>query len=263
MPTLRIDKTKCLQDGRCVDECPIYLIEMGEDGYPKIVPEAEELCINCGHCKAICSPGALYLNDESAQDCQMVDDSLHVSKEEVIEMFRTRRSIRKYEDKRVSRAELEQLLEISRWVPSTRNCQPVHWLVIESEKAMKDLMNMSVDWLKTHENFSRIAYRHERGEDVVFRGAPHLLVAYAHKDNWNPAIDCAIATASIEVALPSFGLGGCWAGIFLYAVRNNPAIVEYLKLPRRHDIYGALMLGYPTYEYNYIPSRGEVRASWF
>lgn len=262
MPTLRIDKKKCMKDGRCVDECPISLIKMGEEGYPELVPEADELCINCGHCQAICFPGALYLNDKCAQDCQKIDEDLQFSKEQVIQLFKTRRSIRKYKDKKVSREELEQLLDISRWVPTTRNSQPVHWVVVESSEKMKKLIDMSVDWLKTQEKFSSIAKKYDEGVDVVFRGAPHLLIAYAHMDNWNPVVDCTIATTSIEAALPSFGLGACWAGIFMYAVHHNVDIVNYLQLPDGHNIYGALMLGYPQYDYKYIPARDELRVNW-
>ena len=46
-------------------------------------------------------------------------------------MFRTRRSVRLFQDKPVDRAVVEQLIDLSRWVPSSQNEQSVDWLVFD------------------------------------------------------------------------------------------------------------------------------------
>ena len=70
MALFTVDPKKCKRDGLCVAECPGLLIEIiGEDGFPTPIAEAEELCINCGHCVSVCPQGALSLKTMSPKDC--------------------------------------------------------------------------------------------------------------------------------------------------------------------------------------------------
>jgi len=58
-----VDPEKCNRDGICVEACGRRLIEMGEaDSVPTLITGVEELCINCGHCVAVCPSGALALH---------------------------------------------------------------------------------------------------------------------------------------------------------------------------------------------------------
>jgi ferredoxin len=54
------DFTRC---GFCVEECPTRVIEMPDpDSLPSPTSEAQQRCINCGHCVAVCPHGALSLD---------------------------------------------------------------------------------------------------------------------------------------------------------------------------------------------------------
>ena len=61
MGLLVIDRNKCKKDGICGEECPMSIIKMGDenDGYPHLLPGAEEACLRCGHCVSVCPHGAL------------------------------------------------------------------------------------------------------------------------------------------------------------------------------------------------------------
>jgi len=50
----RIDQNLCMMCEKCVDECPVFIIENDE-----ITIDENEYCSNCGICVEICSAGAI------------------------------------------------------------------------------------------------------------------------------------------------------------------------------------------------------------
>lgn len=53
------DKTKCVKCKACAEICPMRVITIGGDGYPRAVGNAFKTCINCGYCVDVCALGAL------------------------------------------------------------------------------------------------------------------------------------------------------------------------------------------------------------
>lgn len=53
------DKEKCVKCNACVDICPMRVIEVDEEGYPRGITTAFLTCINCGYCVDVCAFGAL------------------------------------------------------------------------------------------------------------------------------------------------------------------------------------------------------------
>lgn len=69
---IEFDKDKCLQDGGCVDRCPMQVIEMNDEGYPEIVGP----CIGCGQCVLVCTPGARILARKPDDEVVTYPDSV-------------------------------------------------------------------------------------------------------------------------------------------------------------------------------------------
>ncbi|MFO7878097.1 MAG: nitroreductase family protein [Desulfovermiculus sp.] len=262
MNRVEIDRQKCLQDGLCVAECPFGIFAPSEDGVPSVVPGAEAGCITCGHCIAICPGAAITVNDMSAEDCEPVDPELAVSRQQVVQLLKSRRSIRSYKNRPVDRSTLEDLLNISRWAPTAKNEQPVHWIVLQDAQDVASLAAMVVDWMRHKQIQPDIVQAFDQGRDIIHRGAPCLLVAHAPSNGIKPVEDCTIAIATIEAAAPTFGLGACWAGFFMSAAREHQPIKDFFSLPAGHHVYGALMLGYPKVKYNRIPPRDALKVTW-
>ena len=59
MSLFEVDQDKCNRDGICAAECPLKIIDMKSTGIPAPVNGADALCINCGHCVAVCPTGAI------------------------------------------------------------------------------------------------------------------------------------------------------------------------------------------------------------
>jgi nitroreductase/NAD-dependent dihydropyrimidine dehydrogenase PreA subunit len=262
MNTIVIDADKCLQDGICVQACPFGVFTQTEDGTATVVQGAEAACINCGHCIALCPGAAITVNGMGSEDCEPVRKELQVSREQAVQLFRSRRSIRAYKDKSVDKGILEELLDMSRWAPTAKNVQPVHWIVLRQARDIADLSQMVIDWMRMKNIQPNVVKVFDQGKDIIHRKAPCLLVAHASSSGIKPVADCAIAAATVEAAAPAFGLGACWAGFFMSAANEHQPIINQLGLPQGHEAYAALMLGYPKFTYRRIPPREKLKVEW-
>jgi nitroreductase/NAD-dependent dihydropyrimidine dehydrogenase PreA subunit len=261
MSLIHIDESKCVRDGLCVCDCPMGILEMEAGETPRAVAEAESTCLSCGHCAAICPTGALSL--KGVDPAALADGARpRLAVEEVEQLLRTRRSVRIYKKEAVPREVLRRVIESARWAPTATNRQGVMWVVVEDAEKVHRLAGMVVDGLRTIPYFTRAVQAWEGGLDVILRGAPHVLVAYASMDGFEPAIDAAIGLTYIEVAAHAHGLGTCWAGVLMAAARLKREIPKFLEIPEKHKICGAMMIGYPKYEYKRIPLRNELNVRW-
>ncbi len=264
MAFLTIDHDKCKRDGICVAECPFSLIhENRETGFPEVRPAAERLCIVCGHCLAVCPHQALTLKAVNGAASPLVDRQLAASPAVLAQFLKSRRSIRTYRKDRVDRATQEQLLDITRWAPSAKNGQPVHWLMVEDEAELRRLAGMVVDWFREENLYPGVVKAWGESKDLVLRDAPLLAIAHAPKTGLlKPTEDCTIALTYLELAAHANGLGACWAGFLMSAANAYQPLIEALALPQDHKVYGAMMLGHPKFRYRRIPPRLPVRVEW-
>jgi nitroreductase/NAD-dependent dihydropyrimidine dehydrogenase PreA subunit len=273
MGLFTIDAEKCKRDGICVAECPMRILEMKDSALPPTpVEDAEQRCIRCGHCVAVCPYGAFSLADMKTGGCRTVQKDLALSVEHVEHFLRSRRSIRTYQDKEIEREKLGKLLDIARYAPTGSNSQQVKWIAVNSREGVRRMSGLVVDLIRhmiseKHPMAERyrkfgIVKAWEAGTDIVTRGAPGLVIAYAPKDYMMAQTDSVIALTFLDLAAPSFGLGSCWAGIFMMAASQWPPLQQALALPEGHACFGAMMLGYPKYKYQRLPLRKKAHITW-
>jgi nitroreductase/NAD-dependent dihydropyrimidine dehydrogenase PreA subunit len=269
MPTFLVDATKCKRDGICLSECPIRLIELRDDSpAPTWIAGADERCVSCGHCVAVCPQGAISLSTMPVEVCPPVDRDLFFSPSQIEQHLRARRSIRNYQDRPVPRDVLARLVDIARFAPSGTNSQPVEWIVAYDGALVRRLAQHTADWIRTKLDEPRTYWLLRRaldcwdaGEDIVFTGtAPHLV--FVHGPKASGPTNFVIALTYLEVAAPVFGLATCWGGLLNDAASNWPPMRQELGLPEDHSCFGALMIGYPKHEMRRIPARNPARVAW-
>ncbi len=264
MSFFRIDTDKCDKDGICAIECPAHIIEMGEQG-PVPVSGAEETCIQCGHCVAVCPKGAFGLEFLTPDQCLPIEKDKKLDPEHTAHFLRSRRSIRRYKDKPVPRETFEEALSIASCAPTGSNRQTVKWLVVDKKSDVQNIAGQVIEWMTYMiENNPQVALmlnmdtlvaQWDKGIDRICRDAPQLVFAHGSDEFSSGAADCHIALSYLELALPGFGLGSCWAGYATYAAGQWPGLAAVLNLPENHTCHGALMVGYPKFRYFRAPQR--------
>lgn len=259
MSQIVVDKNLCKRDGACIDVCPPRTLVAGKDGFPEEVPESR--CILCGHCVAVCSCDALTHSGLPEEDFLPV--SKEVPTPEVMDGFlMSRRSVREFKNRPVSKDTLEALLDVARRAPTASNSQKLHWIVVNDSAKVHALSEETIHGLRILGFKPEMLELWDNGYDFVLRGAPSLVVACAPADyDWGKQ-DCAIALTFLELAAESRGLGVCWAGYLTRVAGVHAPLREALSVPEGYVVNGGLMIGERKYAYRKIPSRKPLSVQW-
>lgn len=267
MGHVTIDPDKCSRELTCVAVCPAKVFTPRENAPPE--PEGIARCISCGHCLAACPTGALTLNKVSAQALESVDETQLPEAEAVRRFLLSRRSIRAYRSRPVPMDVIEDLLDVARYAPSASNRQNISWKVVHDPVKVHEIAGLTAEWCTKaadampESRYGRFlqgfADAFAAGEDLICRGAPHLLLAVGPSELHVMAQDAAIAVTYVELAARSLRLGTCWAGLVTGAAGAHPPLAEYLKLGEDETVYGGVMLGLPRFAYRRVPPRKKAR----
>lgn len=167
---------------------------------------------------------------------------------ELLELMRTRRSIRKYKDTPVDEASVEFVLEAARWAPSWKNNQCWRFVVVRDNGTKNKLADaLIVDPSLGETNPA----------DRAVRGAPVVIVACAEvgrsgymegeqateKGDWWILFDVALAVQNLMLAAHSRGLATVPVG--LADARKAAGI---LQVPEGARVVLMIPLGYPDQE---------------
>lgn len=273
MALLTINSDTCKRDGICAAVCPTGIIRLeNPESVPAVASVDEAFCIQCGHCVSVCPHGALAHAALKPEDCLPLQKALLPDLAGAEQFLRSRRSIRVYKQEPVDRELLSAVIRLASHAPSGHNLQPVRWLVIHDRKEVQQLAGMVIDWMRyliaekepiaATMHMDRVVAAWEDDWDRICRGAPHVIVAHAEKDNPTAPAACTIALSYLELAAAPHGLGACWAGYFNAAATLWLPLQNALKLPEGHANFGALMIGYPKYKYKRMPPRRAPVIDW-
>ncbi|MGC9515895.1 nitroreductase family protein [Methanocrinis sp.] len=147
---------------------------------------------------------------------------------EVTEAIQKRRSIRKYQNRKVDNDRLDRVLEAARLAPSAKNLQEWRFVVVRDEGRRKRLA--------------------EAAKGQTFVGdAPVVIAACATVTDYvmtcgqlTYPIDLAIAVEHMVLQAAEEGLGTCWIGAFY-----EEEVKKVLNIPPQVRVVALLPLGYP------------------
>ena len=159
--------------------------------------------------------------------------SFLVRRQLMIDILRTRRSIRKYEKKPIDPASIEIIKEALLRCPSSRGINP--WMFIFVDNA---------DLLK------RLALTKEHGSGFLKDAALGIVVCGddTKSDVW--VEDCSIASIVVQLAAQSLGLGSCWIQIRKRPHSQQKSAEEYIQellgIPKHMKVESIISIGYPA-----------------
>lgn len=280
MGLLTMSPEKCTLCGSCLEECPLGLLGVEPAGAPPAFRTlasrpAEERCIHCGHCVAVCPEGAIMLGGRRAEDFRRVAPGFVPTAEQVTELLLTRRTHRAYLDRAVPRETLDRIIRTATYAPSPHNLQLPKWLVISDRDELRRLGQTVVDWLLYTSTEAPGVFiqtdgdifvdQWKRGGDPIFRGAPHLVIAYGAESY--AALNAAryqfpIRLTYLEIAAHAYGLGTCHAGFLTLAVQFWPPTRDAIGLGEGDMAYDAILLGHPKNRFRRIPPRQDPEVEY-
>lgn len=177
--------------------------------------------------------------------------------ENALELFKSRRSTRKYKAEGVPEEQLNMIIEAGRYAPSGGNCQSTHFIVIKNREILAELANL------VQQEFAKIEitpglYKSivnsitlsKKGNYAFHYNAPVLIVTANQKDYGNNIADCACALENMMLMANTVNLGSCWINQLKW-LNENTVILEYMKklgMDESERVYGALAVGYPDTE---------------
>ncbi|MBC3797356.1 nitroreductase family protein [Acetobacterium tundrae] len=140
-----------------------------------------------------------------------------------------RSSIRKYQNKEVEAAKIEQLLKAAMAAPSAGNQQPWEFFVIKNKATLAALADCSP-------------------YGGCIKDAAVAIVPAYRKEIMMPdfaVIDLSNATQNILLEVTELGLGAVWIGIAPLADRMEN-VRKVLKIPDQLEPFAIIPIGYPV-----------------
>ena len=252
-----VDEARCSSCGLCVKECPLALIQGNP---PRVEEEQAARCNRCQHCMAICPTGAVSIEGRNPEDSPAPMKSGLPSLEQINQLVRGRRSTRQYQDKDVDPALVQQLLEALSFVPTAHNALDLTLTVIDHKASLAPIREAVLRAVEKCIKEGRIpdqlaflksapAAFFEQGVDLIFRGAPHLLLVSAPQNSLGGQWDISIALTTFELMATTAGLGAVWCGMLKAALELAPEMKSLLDLPTEGVHYYPILFGYPAVKY--------------
>lgn len=276
-----IDKSKCTGCGKCVDICPKDVLFLEK----KRAKVNENECMLCSHCYAVCAFNAVSFNEELAEikfetfSCrEKIFGSSNVTPEMLVNIFRSRRSIRKYKNEDLDDDIVRDLVEFAVTAPSGSNCQDWEFTVIngrdkvwEFAVRLKDffvrinrLAGISVlrylsvlfmgkaliNYYRDHYETVEMAIKEsESGVDLLFHGAPCVIIIHGPMDGSTPVEDATYAAYNICMLAHYLNLGTCLIGFAVEALNRSPDIKEELDIYEKNRVHAVIALGKPAVKF--------------
>ncbi len=160
---------------------------------------------------------------------------------DILELIRTRRSVRKHTDDEVTADQLQRILEAMAWAPSWVNVQPWEVIVVDDPAVREQLSECVPAVNPGRKSVTRapalLAICGRQGESGFYSGA-----ASTEYGDW-VMFDLGIATQNAALAAWDLGLGTLHLGLL-----DHAAAGKVLGLPDNVKCYELIPVGVPLRE---------------
>ena len=271
----RIDLENCIKCMKCVHDCPSDAIDI-EKGTINVT------CIHCGHCVAICPECTVFPDEGDINKLQ----ANSVSSNDFKELSASIRTCRSYKDREVNEETLLSLVENMKHYPSASNARPLEITIVRSKEQVQKLNDQTAQQLikaiamitspiimpilqilAPKLNLPRLnAYkkqfiaRQSPGSSQVCHHAPSVIIFHAPATKYGMAdADANIWASYTSIYANTLGLGSCFNGFIVTAMKRSKAMRSEFGIPARHQVYASLLIGHPKVKYTNEAGRAKPR----
>ena len=148
----------------------------------------------------------------------------------IYEKIANRRTIRRFQNRKVPKEVLIKCVDAARLSPSAANRQPLKYVIVNDEKLLRDVFS-TLRWAGYLPDFSP-------SEEEMPRA--HIVILLDKNISKKADNDAGIASMSISMVAHDEGVGSCILGAV-----DRERLREILKIPENLDILLVVSLGYP------------------
>lgn len=251
--SITVQPDKCIHCGLCIKDCVVGCLEFDENKIPQYTSNGAMHCIACQHCMLVCPKAALSFGGLEPESS---DSVFHGNSEDILNLIKSRRSIRNYKDMDVPPEKIDQLIDMLAYAPTGGNAPSVHVSIIATREKMDAFRKLSYDCLMSVKPGSPL-YRIKKmaaaslreGKDFLFRGATALVVTSFNKEQGAAiceTVDPIISLSYLDIYAASLGLGTVWDGFAVAVAQEFPELREQLQIPKGCSMSFIMGLGVPN-----------------
>ncbi len=166
-----------------------------------------------------------------------------------------RRSVRSFQEKKVPRKIIKELVKNAVKAPNAGNRQPWIFYCVDNKKKRDEISELLLTqfkrlWKQTRAKSKR-SQKISNNFYTNLGGAKNLIFVYRKKVENEPKyiqpndmISIACALENLMLCAVEEGLGTCWIGTFK-GPKTEKKLGEILKVKKNEELIGSLVIGYP------------------
>ncbi len=259
-----IDNEKCIGCKKCSKVCPGGLIFINDNNKAEMINISEfgwNGCWKCEHCMAVCTVGAISILEHYPENSISMPD-IEMASYIIDAIICNRHSCRRYENKNVDKKIIYKMVSLLANAPNGGNKQQVEFTLIDDKEQMKIFSSIVYKEMERltkvgiyPKGFDKKSYEQMKKwektvrPDMLFCGAPHILIPHAPLGQGTPKQDINIAGSYFELLCASRGLGSVIMTFPLDTMENMPEIKAMLNIPKNHYMDMIIGFGYPEITY--------------
>lgn len=152
---------------------------------------------------------------------------------DMLEIMRSRRSVRRYTDEKISDELLKKIVSGALLAPSGHSKYPCEFIVVTNRELLEKMSHC------------------RKGVAKMLEGAAAAVVVIADKDKSDTFVeDSCVAMMNMELVATSFGIGNCWIQVRNREAEDDSPSENYLRgilnFPDNFACQAILSLGYPA-----------------
>lgn len=265
-----VNNDRCIGCGLCVKVCPGGVLRLNEARKCKMA-EIEGFgwngCWKCEHCLAVCPKGAISIFGKHPED-SLPPVKPDAAAPVLDALITNRHSCRRFLKRDVAPELIDDMVQLLANAPNGGNKQQVEFTLLDRTQmdAFRSLTYGEMERLAAQGvypvGFDAPSYADmKRWEatvrpDMLFCGAPCLLIPHAPLGKGEPVEDVMTTAAYFELLCASRGLGAVMMTFPKDVLKNMPEIYARLQIPENHYVGVMIGFGWPEIRYARGTQRG-------